>query len=66
MPTITLEILIMLVDMVIMLDMNFMAVNVKEGDAVFITTYSGGAVGKLIVQDETIKEPPTWKATCME
>ena len=40
-----------------MLDMNFMAVNGMEGDAVFITTYSGEAVGKLIVQDETIKEP---------
>ena len=52
--------------MVIMLDMNVMAVNVMEGDAVFITTYSEGAVGKLVVQDETIKEPPTWKATCME
>ena len=41
-----------------------MAVNVME--AVFITTYSGGAVGKPIAQDETIKSPPTWKAICME
>ena len=65
MPTITLEILLML-GMVIRLDINIMAVNVMEGEAVFITTYSGGAVGKLIVQDETIKEPHTWKATCME
>ena len=55
-----------MLDMVIRLDMHFMAVNVMEGDAGFITTYSGGAVGKLIVQDETIKKPPTWKATCME
>ena len=62
---VTLPILLML-DMVIRLDMNFMAVNVMEGGAVFITTYSWGAVGKLIVQDETIKELPTWKATCME
>ena len=46
--------------------MNVMAVNVMEVDAVVITTYSGRAVGKLIVQDEAIKEPPTCKATCME
>ena len=62
---ITLETLLML-DMVIRLDRNCMAVNVMEGDTVFIATYSGGAVVKLIVQDETIKQPPTWKATCME
>ena len=55
-----------MLDMITMLDMHFMAVNGMEGDAVFITTYSGEAVGKLIVQDETIKEPPTWKATCIE
>ena len=40
----TSEILLML-DMVIRLDMKFMAVNVMEGDAIFIITYSGGAVG---------------------
>ena len=55
-----------MLDMVIRLDMNVMAGNVMERGAVFFTTYARGAVGKLIVQDETIKKPPTWKATCME